>query len=153
MTKHGLDQLKKHEGFRSNVYHCTAGAETIGFGYNMTANPLRLPEHELQAMRTLGVSETRAEQLLKSVVSGITKELYQAIPWIVRLNEARQAVLLGMAYNLGVPGLLKFKRTLGLIEHGDYDNAADAMLQSKWATQVKGRALELSKQMRLGKYV
>jgi lysozyme len=57
-----------------------------------------------------------------------------------------------MVYNLGIDGLMKFKRTLALIENGQYDNAADAMMQSKWATQVKGRAVELSKQMRLGKF-
>lgn len=152
MTKQGLEQLKRHEGFESRVYHCTEGKDTIGYGYNISANPLRLPEYELQTLRQVGIKQDRAEQLLKAVVAGDTKELYQRLPWIVRINEARQAVLINMAYNLGIDRLMKFKRTLALIEHGDYDNAADAMMQSKWAKQVKGRAVELSNQMRLGKF-
>ena len=153
MSPFGMDQIKRHEGFMANPYHCTEGHLTIGYGYNLDANPLRLPAYEIDAIKTLGVSQTRAEQLLNAVIAAITKELYQALPWIIRLNEARQEVLVNMAYNLGIPGTLKFKRTLNLIEHGDYDNAADAMLKSKWAEQVKSRAVELSKQMRTGKFV
>jgi len=152
MSPEGIAQLKRHEGFRSHPYYCSEGVLTIGYGYSLSANPLRLSEHDLQAMKTLGVSQVRAEQLLKSIVANDTKELYQRIPWIIRLNEARQAVLINMSFNLGIPGLMKFKRTLGLIEHGDFDNAGDAMLQSKWAKQVKGRAVELAEQMRTGMF-
>jgi lysozyme len=153
MSMNLIKQLKTHEGFRSHSYCCSEGVLTIGYGYSLSANPLRLSEHDLQAMKTLGISQVRAEQLLKAEVARLTKEIYQRLPWIVRLNEARQAVILGMSYNLGIEGLMKFKRTLNLIEHEQFDNAADAMLQSKWSTQVKGRALELSTQMRTGKYV
>lgn len=152
MDSNAIKQLKRHEGFRAKLYHCTEGRLTIGYGYNLDANPANLPGVEITAYKNLGMSERRAAQLLSAVVAGITRDLYQKLPWIVRLNEARQAVLVNMAYNLGIDGLLKFKRTLGLIEHGDYDNAADAMLQSKWAGQVKGRAVELAEQMRKGKF-
>jgi len=152
MSPEGINQLKRHEGYEPNVYHCTEGKETIGFGYNMSANPLRLANNEIIALRNLGISYVRAEQLLKSIVANDTKELYQRIPWIIRLNEARQAVLINMAFNLGIPGLMKFKRTLGLIEHGDFDNAGDAMIESKWAAQVKSRAVELAQQMRTGRF-
>jgi lysozyme len=154
MTKQGLDQLKRHEAFRARKYYCSAGFLTIGYGYNLEGNYLRLPEYELQVLKQDGIKQSRAEELLKAVVASVERDLYKALPWIVRLNEARQAVLINMAYNLkgNVSGLLKFKRTLALIEHGDYDNAADAMMQSKWADDVKSRAVELSKQMRTGKF-
>ena len=35
---------------------------------------------------------------------------------------------------------------------GNYPQAAAAMLQSKWATQVKGRAKELARQMETGQW-
>ena len=35
-----IAQLKRHEGFRNRVYLCSAGKETIGYGYNLKANPL-----------------------------------------------------------------------------------------------------------------
>jgi lysozyme len=49
-----------------------------------------------------------------------------------------------MAFNLGISGLLKFKKTLKLIEEGNYKLAAKEMLKSKWANQVKNRAKHLS---------
>lgn len=60
-----------------------------------------------------------------------------------------------MAFNLGVgvpggkKGLLGFKNTLGMIERGEYA-AADGMLRSLWAKQVKGRAIRLANTMRTG---
>ena len=28
-----LNEIKKHEGFKSNVYQCTEGYDTIGYGF------------------------------------------------------------------------------------------------------------------------
>ena len=152
MINKTIEQLKVHEGFRNRVYHCTAERETAGFGYNLDANPLRLPEYELQTIRQTGISYNRAEQLLKAVVVKNTTELYKRLPWITQLNEARQAVILNMSYQMGIPGLLQFKRTLGFIEQGSYDNAAIAMSHSKWAEQTPNRAKELSEQMKTGEF-
>ena len=30
-----IDQIKEHEGFRSRVYQCTEGHDTIGFGFKI----------------------------------------------------------------------------------------------------------------------
>ena len=30
-----LEELKKEEGFRDRVYQCTAGVDTIGYGFNV----------------------------------------------------------------------------------------------------------------------
>jgi lysozyme len=66
------------------------------------------------------------------------------------LNAVRQAVLINMAFNLGKARLLGFKRTLYAIAIRDFDNAALYMLQSRWAKQVKDRALRLAKAMKNG---
>jgi lysozyme len=55
-----------------------------------------------------------------------------------------------MAFNMGVEGLLQFHTTLALIQAGHYDQAASAMLLSKWATQVGQRAIELARIMQTG---
>ena len=31
--------LKADEGFRDKIYTCSAGANTIGYGFNLDANP------------------------------------------------------------------------------------------------------------------
>jgi lysozyme len=55
-----------------------------------------------------------------------------------------------MSFNMGLPTLSKFTRTLQAIKNGRYSDAADEMLDSKWARQVGKRAERLSKQMRTG---
>jgi lysozyme len=61
------------------------------------------------------------------------------IPEFDQLSEARQHVLLDMAFNLGMNGLLKFRKMLAAIQQGDFEKAADEMLDSKWAKDVKER--------------
>ena len=66
------------------------------------------------------------------------------------LDEARQMVCINMAFNLGMPRLNRFKKMWAAIHKGDYGTAALEMLDSKWADQVKGRALRLSNIMKTG---
>ena len=65
-------------------------------------------------------------------------------------SQVRAEVLINMAFNMGVPGLLKFRRVLDAVRADDYEAAASHMLDSRWASQVRRRAVELARQMRLG---
>jgi len=126
-------QLVKHEGLRRFPYMDTVGKLTIGVGRNLTDR---------------GITEVEAAFLLDDDVTRVEGELRAALHWYDRLDDIRQTVLANMAFNLGTFGLLQFTNTLSLIEHGDYDLAAKHMLKSKWASQVKGRAVELAELMR-----
>lgn len=95
-----------------------------------------------------GITKDEAEYLLANRFNVVHIELARILPWLTNLSEPRQAVLLNMAYNLGVQGLLMFNRTLELIEDEQWDAAAAEMLRSKWADQVGPRAQRLSAQMR-----
>ena len=79
-------------------------------------------------------------------------ELTGRLPWISKLDPARKGVLINMAFQMGVAGLLGFKNTLALIQSGKYQEAARAMLQSKWATHTPARAQRLSNQMATGNW-
>lgn len=129
------ERLRKEEGLRLKPYRCSAGKLTIGYGRNIEDN---------------GISIGEAEYLLENDVKSVIQQLNVKIPWINTLTENRQVVLVDMAFNLGIGGLLLFKNTLAMIQRGDYEAAAKAMLQSKWATQVGSRAEALSELMRLG---
>jgi lysozyme len=59
---------------------------------------------------------------------------------------------MNMAFQMGINGLLKFKKTLTLIEMGDFDAAADGMMKSLWAKQTPNRASEMAEQMRSGQW-
>lgn len=147
-----INQIKRHEGYKQHSYRCTAGHLTIGYGYNLDANPLKLSSLEISHALKNGMPEHEADRLLTLMVGRCIDQLDTAIPWIVNLGDARESVLINMAYNIGLVGLMKFTKTLALIKSGDYPKAADEMLKSKWAAQVGHRAVELSKQMRSGTY-
>ena len=152
MNQKLIEQLKRHEGFRARVYKCTAGRNTIGYGYNLDANPLALTPFEIKEFNQSGINENIASWLLLRMIDKCTGELVQNISWFESLDDVRQAVLINMAFNLGITGLMQFKTTLSIVKSGDYAMAAAAMLKSKWATQVKGRATELAKQMETGAF-
>jgi len=131
------EQLLRDEGIRLKPYQDTVGKWTIGVGRNLSDK---------------GISEEEARVLLEDDVEEVSRGLLKALPWYTDLNEARQGVLENMAFNLGLAGLLAFHNTLTLMEKGDFDGAATAMLASRWATQVKDRAERLADQLRSGEW-
>ena len=130
------DQLIAHEGLRLDMYKDTVGIATIGVGRNLQHVGLR--------------TEAEARYLLRSDIVAIRSELERALPWLGDLNEVRQRVLMDMAFNMGVSGLMKFEKTMQNIADGRYEAASQEMLRSKWADQVGQRAMTLSKMMATG---
>lgn len=128
-------QLRLHEGERLRPYRCTAGKLTIGVGRNLEDR---------------GITTEESAMLLSNDISREERELLAALPWVAKLSEVRQRVLLDMSFNLGLQGLLAFKRTLAAIQAGQYQQAAGMMLESLWARQVGQRAQRLSQMMATG---
>jgi lysozyme len=145
------DILKRHEGYRAKVYKCPAGKDTIGYGLNIEANPLKLSDSEIKRLRTSGTNQVEAEYYLKLVCNQIEAQLQRRLTWFADLDSNTKFVMINMSYNLGVEGLLEFKKTLGLIEKGQYSQASVEMLNSKWAKQVGNRSKELSTILKTGK--
>lgn len=144
--EHFLEQLKRHEGLRLTPYRCTAGALTIGYGHNLDANPI------IDITPHTKITEGRATRILIEDCRKYAVQLDGRMTWWRTLNEPRQAVILNMAFNLGILGLLSFKNTLRAVKEERWSDAADGMLASKWAGQVKRRAVELAAQMRSGEW-
>jgi len=128
-------QLRLHEGERLKPYRCTAGKLTIGVGRNLDDR---------------GITREESAMLLANDIAAEERELLRALPWVATLDEVRQRVLLDMSFNMGLIGLLAFKRTLATIQAGEYQAAATMMLDSKWAKQVGQRAERLSRMMATG---
>lgn len=147
-----VTQLKRHEGFREHVYQDTMGLDTIGYGYCLSQNPLKLTDYEIKNYREFGIKESVAEYILMRCIDEFRKTLLVKIEGFNNLDEVRQDCLINMAFNIGVGGLLKFKNTLAHIRSGQYDLAANEMLDSNWAHQVHSRANELALQMKNGTY-
>lgn len=142
-------QLKRHEGVRRAAYLDTATPPilTIGVGHNCIARPVR-------GVSKVGdtIDMETVDALLAEDVREAALELRERCPWILQLCEERRAVLWNMAFNLGVPGLMRFVNTLKAVREGRYEDAARGMAASLWYKQVKGRGEELVAQMQTGKW-
>jgi lysozyme len=99
-----------------------------------------------------GITREESAFLLHNDIDRKTDDLFDRLRWALGLVPVRQAVLVAMAFQLGVDGLLGFKNTLALVQRGEYEAAAKGMLNSKWATQTPERAHRMSEQMRLGRW-
>lgn len=127
----------RHEGLRLKPYVDTTGHLTIGYGRNLDA---------------IGITTDEAAYLLNSDIDRAVKGLLAHLPWVLDLDTVRQSVLVNMAFNLGLQGLLTFQSTLKAIQQGRYSAASDAMIDSTWAHQVGARAVELAAQMKTGQW-
>jgi lysozyme len=137
------EQLTRDEAVRLHVYPDSRGFDTIGIGHNLDANPLPFDVSN-------GITLAQAVQILHDDVAVIDAHLLAALPWVVQLDDARHGVLLNMAFNMGVPGELKFHHELSDTQAGNYEQAALDMKASLWYTQVGARAQRLCEQMRTG---
>ena len=90
--------------------------------------------------------------LLDNDINSRLNILKDKLAFFNTLDDARKAVLLNMSFQLGVAGLMQFKKTLEYIQSGQYEEAAAGMLKSKWATQTPNRAKEMAEQMRTGQW-
>lgn len=131
-----VDQLFIHEGCSLDPYSDHLGYLTIGVG---------------RCLDKKGISEEEAMILLMNDIDEVADQLDRNIPWWRDLDDVRQRVLLDMGFNLGAWGLMKFRKFLTHLQGGRYNSAANEMLNSKWAGQVKGRATALAQMMRSGK--
>ena len=133
-------QLKRDEGEVLHAYQDTLGFWTIGIGIL------------IDKRKGGGLRPEESEFIFRNRLKLLDAELADRLPWIAKLDPARRGVLVNMAFQLGVAGLLGFKNTLAMIQAGKYQDAAKAMLESKWAKQTPARARRLSKQMETGSW-
>ena len=128
-----LKSIKYHEGFRSTVYKCTEGYDTIGYGF---------------AVKDLVLDEDIAELILLRKLDKLQQRIASVFGWWYNSPKTVKNVVTNMCYQLGISGFSKFKKTIYLLETEQYDEASIEMLDSLWAKQTPNRAKELSEQLR-----
>ena len=119
--------IKRNEGLRLKPYQCKAGKLTIGYGRNLEAK---------------GISIKEAEYLFKNDLKIVAKQVENRIEFYRKLSYKRKMVLVDMAFNMGIEGLLGFKRMLAAMKRKDFMEAGKEVMRSKYAEQVKTRALQ-----------
>jgi len=144
-----IERIKKHEGYKISPYKDTVGKWTVGYGRNLEDNPLTPAEVIKLFSKTEFKSTVDAEiffeDLLVTDIMVHTMELEDNLAMFPMCDTDEQTVLIDMAFNLGVPTLLKFKGMLHAIDNDDKVQAAVELLDSKYAEQVKTRAVDNAK--------
>ena len=125
-----MDIIEKYEGFSGVSYKDHLGYDTIGFG-------TKLP-----------ISKEEAMLLAKLRLDAKIMKLHRRLHWLKDQPDEVQEILYEMAYQMGVTGLLKFKKTIAFIEDEEYFLASSEMLHSVWAEQTPERANRLAERMR-----
>lgn len=116
------DLLIEHEGVRLKPYTDTVGKLTIGVGRNLD---------------DVGISHQEAMLMLDNDISAAENDLLHQFPWYADLDTERQAAMINLRFNMGLKGLMTFKRFLAAMSLGLYHEAAGELLDSKWAKQVQ----------------
>ena len=124
-----LEKIKHHEGFVEHVYDDSLGIPTIGYGF---------------AIKDLVLDEDIAEEILIRKLEKLKRNANARFQWLEDMPQEVQAVVLNMCYQLGVTGVSKFRKAISALQEGDWDEAANEMLDSLWARQTPNRATELS---------
>lgn len=138
MKDNVIRSLRGEEGEVLSEYKDHLGYSTIGVG--------RL----IDKRKGGGITKEESAYLLGNDVDKVIAQLNKRLPWWTKLDDARQGVLVNMAFQMGVDGLLGFKNTLAMIQAGKYSDAATGMLNSLWAKQTPARAKRMADQMRTG---
>ncbi|HEX4044168.1 MAG TPA: lysozyme [Gammaproteobacteria bacterium] len=127
-----IDRIKIEEGFRSHAYKDTSGILTIGYGHNLEAK---------------GISSAAANFILIEDINYAENYLINTYPIYLKQSDVRKAVLIDMAFNLGMK-LVSFQMFWRYLAAEMYAEAAKEMLESLWAKEVGNRAQILSFMMR-----
>ncbi|BBN59297.1 glycoside hydrolase family protein [Hydrogenovibrio marinus] len=140
-----LDSVTQHEGFREKPYidplvmreipHTEKviilkwfDRLKITFGYGMTF-----------------ITEEQARMCTAMMLYDIRHELARRKSFFTSMPIKAQDIFVEMAYQMGIEDLMDFKNTWRYAELGQWENAANEMLDSKWAReQTPDRAKQLS---------
>lgn len=141
MNDNLIKQIISEEGEVLSAYQDHLGYLTIGVG--------RLIDKRMGG----GITQDESRYLLANDIKKFTDSVAKALPFYNDLNDARKGVLIGMAFQMGLNGLLQFKNTLQLMKLGNYEEASKGMLNSLWARQTPERAKRMAQQMATGKWV
>lgn len=121
MTPRGETKLKDFEGLRLKPYYDTVGKLTIGWGRNLADR---------------GISHAEATLMLQADIEIATAQARQYFAWFDSLDEVRQDFIVMMIFNVGINGLLGFKKMIEAISERDWQRAGHELHDSKWRYQV-----------------
>lgn len=138
--------IQASEGYEPWPYQDHLGWWTVGWGHKIHDMQLRDFPHQTigEALSWLS-DEQRHREWLELDIEAACHHAARFVPqeWI-GLSDARQEVLVEMAFQLGGAGLQKFVKFRDAILRRHWVEAEEEMLDSLWAKQTPGRAKRLA---------
>jgi lysozyme len=133
-----MARLIKDEGEVLHLYFDHLGFASIGVG------------RMIDVRRGGGISPDESRYLLRNDIARITAQCEQRFGWLLTLDDARQGVILCMAFQLGIGGVANFRKMIDALVRKDYEAAADEMLDSGWHKQTPKRCELMAQIMKTG---
>jgi lysozyme len=127
-----MSSIEKHEGRISHAYTDSEGYLTIGVG--------RL----IDKRKGGHLSHSEIDMLLQNDVIRVVNEAHENIHFFNALTDSQQESICEMIFQLGISGVMKFKRMLSALEDENGEEAYKEALDSKWARQTPERAREVA---------
>lgn len=147
-----IKRLVLHEGLRLMPYRDTQGLLTIGIGRCIDTNPFTEDEKRAVGDWKKGITRNAAYMLCRNDIERSIRECQKRIPFFDGLDDERKYVLIDLTFNMGIASLCKFKNMLSALGVGNYDKAAEELLNSKYARQVGKRAERLANTIKSGRF-
>lgn len=131
--------LMADEGYKLIVYRCSAGYLTGGIGHNFEADPafniMQRPMHF-----GAKISPDEAFALFDYDVRKVMAGLNGRLPGFNDMPENYKAVLVNMAFQMGIGGLMRFKKMLAAMSFKDDKATINEIIDSKYYSDTRNRA-------------
>lgn len=130
--------LRNEEGYERFAYEDHLGYVTVGIG------------RCLEAGHGYGIDEEEAEYLLRRDIERMAASCEKAFSYWHNVSANIRETVIMLCFQMGVAGFQKFRNTNRYIDEGDFEAAADELLDSKFAQQTPARAERMAARLRAG---
>tara|TARA_R110000782_G_scaffold177250_1_gene268204 strand:- start:234 stop:686 length:453 start_codon:yes stop_codon:yes gene_type:complete len=140
-------EITDDEGRKDEIYLCSEGHPTFGIGHLIKQTD---PEYMLLTLDNYvgtKINETRVNEVFEADMGVVLKDCEILYPDFYELPEEAQHIIANMCFQLGRPRLSKFKMMKAAVDARDFKEAANQMLDSRWAKQTPNRAVRLAERM------
>lgn len=165
--------IRFHEGTEYKAYKDTKGLWTWGVGWCLDTRPATTEERAV----ILGITNEKsapwenpyslamwlsnlqdhhkiiiAGLMLRSEIESLLPQLETQLGYWSDLGDDRAAAMVDLAFNLGLSGLLAFKKTHAFLAQGKWSDAAHELLDSQYAKDVGARAVRIAIMLKTGEW-
>lgn len=122
------EMLRFDEGEKLKLYKDTEGYWTIGIGHLVTKNPskeqaIACLDKELNRVTSGVISKSESEQLFNLDISRALRDIERSelSSIYIQTNGPRRAALVNLTFQLGLAGVLKFRKMIQYLKVGNYE--------------------------------